>query len=250
MRSGVGMDVSEGSPPEFLEPLLGIVFDLDGTLVLSNHDFARMRREVIRIAERHGVVPGHLTVQQTIAELQTAAMAELESSGAAEGNRFRFEAEVKQMIDAIELEALPKTIARPGAPELLRALAGRGFRLGVLTRSSEEFCRKALESTGLRDHFPFLRTRSAPGPAKPDPEALRILLHDMGVPYDRALVVGDHRIDAECATRAGVRFYGILPEGGGEPDLAERFRAAGAAAVARNLAELGEFLSIARIPAG
>jgi HAD superfamily hydrolase (TIGR01549 family) len=242
------MDASEGQPPPFLEPLLGIVFDLDGTLVLSSHDFVRMRREVVRIAERHGVVPGHLSVEQTIAELQAASVAEIESSGAPPGQRFRFEAEVKHAIDAIELEALPKTRARPGAPELLRALAARGFRLGVLTRSSEEFCRRALEATGLREYFPFLRTRSAPGPAKPDPEALRLLLHEMGVPYDRALVVGDHRMDADCAVRAQVRFYGILPEGGGEPELADRFRAGGATAVARDLSQLGEFLAVARAP--
>ncbi|MCI4356454.1 MAG: HAD family hydrolase [Thermoplasmata archaeon] len=243
------MNASEGSPPAFLEPLLGIVFDLDGTLVESNHDFGRMRREVIRIAERHGVVPGHLSPELTIAEIESAAIAEIEGSGAPPGNRFRFEAETKKVIDAIELEALPKTTARPGAPELLKSLVSRGFRLGVLTRSSEEFCRQALERTGLRDFFPFLRTRSAPGPAKPDPEALRLLLHEMGVQYDRALVVGDHRIDAECATRARVRFYAVLPESGGEPAVADRFRAAGAAAVARDLHELAEFLNVARLAA-
>ena len=242
------MEGSQGSPPPFLEPLLGVVFDLDGTLVLSNHDFRRMRREVVRIAERHGVAPGHLNVEHTLAEIESAAIAELESSGAAEGNRFRFEAEVKRTIDAIELEALPKTTARPGALELLRTLARRGFRLGVLTRSSEEFCRRALETTGLREFFPFLRTRSAPGPAKPDPEALRLLLHEMGVQYDRALVVGDHRLDAECATRARVRFYAVLPDGGGEPGLTDRFRAEGASAVARDLPELAEFLTVAQLP--
>lgn len=243
------MVASEGQAPPFLEPLLGIVFDLDGTLIDSHHDFRRMRREVIRIAERNGVVPGRLNAEMTIPEIESTTFAELAALGIGDGPRFRFEADVKRTIDTIELEALPRTTARPGAKELLAALAQRGFRLGVLTRSSEEFCRRALEKTGLHDFFAFLRTRSAPGPAKPDPEALRLLLHEMEVPYDRSLVVGDHRLDAECATRAGVRFYAVLPEGGGEPDLADRFRAGGAAAVARDLRELAEFLSVARVPA-
>ncbi|MCI4370299.1 MAG: HAD family hydrolase [Thermoplasmata archaeon] len=244
------MDASEGSAPPFLEPLLGVVFDLDGTLVLSDHDFHRMRKEAIRLAERAGVIPGHLHPDQTIVEIVSGALTELEASGVPDGPRFRFEAEVNRTIDAIEMEALPKTRARDGAVALLAALAKRGFRLGVLTRSSSEFCRAALERTGLLAYFPYLRTRSAPGPAKPDPEALRLLLHEMGIPVDRALFVGDHRFDAECATRASVRFYAILPPDGGEPGAADRFRANGAAAIARDLAELAQFLDVAAVPAG
>jgi phosphoglycolate phosphatase len=243
------LEASGGSPPSFLEPLLGIVFDLDGTLVVSNHDFGRMRREAIRVAERHGVIPGHLSIEQTIAEILTAARLELNSSGAPDRQQFRFEAEVRETIDAIEMEALPRTTAREGAARLLAALTARGFRLAVLTRSSEEFCRAALQKTELLRFFPYLRTRSAPGPSKPDPEALLLLLREMEIPFHRALLVGDHRLDGECATRAQVRFYALLPADGGEEGLADRFRAGGAAAVARDLKELGEFLDVALAPA-
>jgi HAD superfamily hydrolase (TIGR01549 family) len=242
------MEAEVRRSPPYLEPLLAIVFDLDGTLVLSHHDFRRMRRAVVEIAERHGVPRSELSDELTTHEIQTRATASLSSAGAPDAVLDRFEAEWKAAVDAIELEALPGTKVRPGAPELLKDLSRRGFRLGVLTRSSEEFCRRALAQSGLTEFFGFLRTRSAPGPAKPDPEALLLLLRSMEVPTDRSLVVGDHRFDAECATRAGVRFYGILPEDGTEPDLEDRFRAAGAAAVARTLPELGEFLREARIP--
>ena len=234
--------------PHFLEPLLGIAFDLDGTLVLSHHDFGRMRSEVIRIAERYGVPPGHLSVQDPIHRIVESARAELASSGAPEGNLFRFEAEYPKRIDAIEAEALPRTVARPGAEPLLRALTERGFRLGVLTRSSEFFAREALSRTGLAPFFPYLRTRSAPGPQKPSPEALRLLLREMEIPDERALFVGDHAIDAECATRAGIRFYGVLAdpsEKSLEPMTEDRFLAAGASAVAKDLAELARHLDVA-----
>jgi HAD superfamily hydrolase (TIGR01549 family) len=238
--------------PHFLEPLLGVVFDLDGTLVLSHHDFGRMRAEVIRIAEQHGVMPGHLSVQEPIHRIVEAARQELANSGAPEGNLFRFEAEYPKRIDAIEAEALPRTVARSGAKELLGALSERGFRLGILTRSSEFFARNALARTGLAPYFPYLRSRSAPGPQKPSPEALHLLLREMGIPNERALLIGDHLIDAECATRAHVRFYGVLPDpseqtadpqGGGM--TADRFLAAGASAVAKDLAELSHHLDVA-----
>ncbi|MGI0132702.1 MAG: HAD family hydrolase [Thermoplasmata archaeon] len=234
------------APTPYFEPLSGIVFDLDGTLVQSHHDFARMRSEAVRIAESHGVPPGRLTVRETIPQLMERARSELERSAAPEGVLFRFETDVNRTIDAIEMEALPRTVARDGAVDLLRALEGRGFRLGVLTRSSEEFCRAALVQTRLVDFFPYLRTRSAPGPAKPSPESLLLLLKEMGIPPDRAAFVGDHRIDAECAIRARIRFFGLLPAFPGEEGMtADRFHAAGAKYVFANLREVGVHLGVA-----
>jgi len=242
-----------GSPPKFLEPLLGIVFDLDGTLVLSHHDFGRMRAEVIRLAEHYGVMPGHLSVQDPIHRIVEAAREELRNAGAADGILYRFEADYQRAIDTIELEALPRTVPRPGAVELLKTLSERGFRIGLLTRSSESFCRQALLRTQLAPYFGYLRSRSSSGPAKPSPEALLLLLKDMGIPIDRALYVGDHLLDAECARRAHARFYAVLPD----PSEAEathstmtedRFLAAGASAIAKDLPELLHHLTVATPP--
>jgi len=239
-----------GSQPKFLEPLLGIVFDLDGTLVLSHHDFGRMRSEVIRIAEHYGVLPGHLAVSYPIHRIVESAREEMRNAGAADGILYRFEADYQKSIDAIELEALPRTIPRPGAGELLKTLSDRGFRLGLLTRSSEAFARQSLLRTQLAPFFSYLRSRSTAGPAKPSPEALLLLLKDMGVPIDRALYVGDHLLDAECARRARVRFYAVMPD----PSEAEathstmsedRFLAAGASAIAADLPQLMRHLTIA-----
>jgi len=233
--------------PQFLEPLLGVVFDLDGTLILSHHDFGRIRREVIRVAERHGVVPGRLTVQDPVHRIVENAREILRTSGAADGEIWRFDAEYGKAIDSIELEALPATVPRRGAEPLLSGLARRGFRLGLLTRSSETFARAALTRTRLDPYFGYLRTRSSPGPAKPSPEALLLLLHEMGVPLERALFVGDHLLDAECAIAARVRFYGVLSDPSEtplEPMTPDRFLAAGAAAVAHDLDELSRQLGV------
>jgi HAD superfamily hydrolase (TIGR01549 family) len=240
------------SEPRYLEPLLGVVFDLDGTLVLSRHDFVRMRSTVVRLAEKYGVVPGHLSVGEPIHRIVEKAREELRTAGAADGVLYRFEAEYQKAIDAIEMEALPRTVVRPGASELLKGLADKGYRLGLLTRSSEYFARGALLRTGLAPFFAYLRTRSAPGPAKPSPEALFAILREMEVPVDRALFVGDHLMDAECATAARVRFYAVLPdptETGSSTQSEERFLAGGAAAVAQDLPTLARQLGVARAKA-
>jgi len=236
------------SEPKFLEPLLGVAFDLDGTLVLSHHDFGRIRSEVIRIAERHGVMPGALSVHEPVHRIVETAREAMRKANLPDGELWRFEAEYRKAVDAIELEALPRTVARPGAKALLEGLRGRGFRLGILTRSSEAFARAALVQTGLAPFFDYLRSRSAPGPAKPSPEALLLLLHEMGVPIERALFVGDHLLDAECAVAARVRFYAVLPDPSEkvEPEgTAERFRSGGASAVAQDLPQLAQYLAVA-----
>ncbi len=238
------MPLNDGAP-RYLEPLLGVVFDLDGTLVDSSHDFKRMRQQTIAAAQRYGVRPGVLSPDVPIARLMDTATQELLAARVAEGTVYRFEHEVHEMIDAIELEALPRTVARPGAKELLQDLSARGFRLGVLTRSCEEFSRGALSRTGLAEYFPYLRSRSAPGPSKPSPEALLLLLQEMEVPRERALFVGDHALDAECATRARVRFYGLLPDRPDESSMTvDRFRALGASAVAQDLPDLARHLGV------
>ena len=233
--------------PRYVEPVLGIVFDLDGTLILSRHDFGRMRKEVVRLAEKYGVPAGVLSVDKPIHQIVEAAREELRRVGAPDGILYRFEAEYQHRIDAIELEAIPRTVPRPGAERLLESLSGRGFRLGVLTRASEVFAREALKRTDLGRFFPYLRSRSSPGPAKPSPDSLIALLKEMGTPIDRALFVGDHLIDAECATAARVRFYAVLPdpsETGTSAMSEDRFLAAGANAIAKDLADLARQLAV------
>jgi HAD superfamily hydrolase (TIGR01549 family) len=232
-------------PPTFTEPAMGIVFDLDGTLVDSQHDFPRLRKTVVRLAEKYGVPPGRLSVTETVNRLLRDATAILERQNLPEGQVFRFENEVNETIDQIEMEALPRTRATPNAGPVLKALTEQGFRLGLLTRSSDHFARSALLKTELAPYFPYLRSRSSPGPVKPSPEALRLLLDVMGIPPDRAVLVGDQLLDCECAVAARVKFYGVMlpPKDPLFVDL-DRFKAGGATAVARDLTELASFFRV------
>jgi phosphoglycolate phosphatase len=235
--------------PRYHDPLLGVVFDLDGTLVVSPHPYDKMRRETIRIAEQHGVPPSQLSPHQTIPSLVATAEAEIGRANLPEGTRYRFEAAVNRRLDEIEVEGLAQTSERPGATALLEALTARGYRIGVLTRSCLAFTRGALRKTSLGQYVRAMRTRSDPGPSKPESEALLLLLRDLEVPADRAVFVGDHRMDAECARGAHVRFYAVLPVPPGELGTdTERFRAAGATAVARDLEELGRQLGVRSSP--
>jgi HAD superfamily hydrolase (TIGR01549 family) len=236
-------------PPSFTEPAMGIVFDLDGTLVDSQHDFPKLRKTVVQLAEKYGVPPGRLSITETVNRLLRDATAILEQANLPQGQVFRFENEVNETIDRIEMEALPRTKATPNAGPVLKALTEQGFRLGLLTRSSDHFARSALLKTELAPYFPFLRSRSSPGPVKPSPEALRLLLETMGIPPDRAVLVGDQLLDCECAVAARVKFYGVMlpPKDPLYVDI-DRFKSGGATAVARDLTDLAGFFGVKVAP--
>ena len=228
---------------------LGIVFDLDGTLILSHHDFGRMREEIVRTAERYGAFLGPDAVTEKVGTSQILREARhaLQAAKVPEGTISRFEEDVNRRIDAVEMEALPRTTARDGARGLLEALADRAFRLGLFTRSSKGFCQGALARTGLGGFFSHVRDRSTPGPAKPAPEALHLLLREMDVPVERALFVGDHLEDARCAVLAEVVFYGVLPDPAQpNPTTAAQFLASGATSVAADLDEIARLLDLPR----
>ncbi len=238
-----------GVDPPYVEPIQAIVFDLDGTLITSRHDFPKMRRAIVQMAELHGVPPGVLHPGETVPATMEAARSALTARSVSEGTLYRFEADVNRRIDEIEMEALPSVAARPGAVALLTALSARSYRLGLLTRSCEEFTRRALVAAGLDPFFAFLRSRSAPGPSKPSPEALEILLQEMGIPPHEAILVGDHPMDGQTARGARVRFYGVLEDPGAQPieRNLERLKAAGAVAVAQDLPELARQLGLPKL---
>jgi phosphoglycolate phosphatase len=235
-----------GIDPPYVEPIQAVVFDLDGTLITSHHDFPKMRRAIVQMAELHGVPPGQLHPGETVPATMEAARSALTARSVSEGTLYRFEADVNRRIDEIEMEALPTVAGRPGAAHLLSQLTKRGYRLGLLTRSCETFARQALARTELAAFFPFLRSRSAPGPSKPSPEALELLLQEMGIPPHEAILVGDHPMDGETARGARVRFYAVLEDPGSLPveRNVERLRSAGAVAVAEDLDRLAGQLGL------
>ncbi len=125
-------------------------------------------------------------------------------------------------------------VARPGAAETLTALAGR-VRLAAVTNTAvlgEAEVRRLLADAGL-DQLEVIVTSADVGLAKPDPAVVLAALDRLGVPADRALLVGDRPEDRDAAAAAGVRF---VATDRGLPDALERAVGAGrggcAAAVA------------------
>ncbi|AXQ49845.1 HAD family hydrolase [Pseudomonas vlassakiae] len=157
------------------------VFDMDGTLTVAVHDFAAIR-VALDIPAEHDILT-HL--------------AALPAAEAAAKHAWLLEHERDLAI---------ASTAANGAVELVRELAERGCRLGILTRNARELAHVTLEAIGLADCFQVehILGRDEAEP-KPSPDGLLKIASSWGVAPGELVMVGDYRFDLDCGRAAGAR---------------------------------------------
>lgn len=185
-----------------------VLFDLDGTLVETDIDFTAMKRGVLELAARYGQRDPSLQQLDILGVVR-------ESAGqlpAPEADALRAEAE--GFLAGIELRACEGAREIPHAAALLERLVAERIGIGIVTRN----CRASAEWVLERFRLPHdvLLTRNDVLRTKPDPEHLLLALRQLAATPDRAVMVGDHRMDVEGGARAGMWTVGVL--GPGRPD--------------------------------
>jgi hydrogenase expression/formation protein HypE len=160
----------------------GVLFDFDGTLTRPGAlDFAAIRRAI-------GCPAGRPILEYL------AALDDQEERRRAE-----------RILDGHELAAARRSEPNEGAEEVVRALAGRDLRLGILTRNSRASVREALARfPSLReDDFAAIVCREDGGRPKPYPDGVHEAARRLGCAAAELVVVGDYVFDIEAGWRAG-----------------------------------------------
>ena len=101
---------------------------------------------------------------------------------------------------------IDRMIPEPGLFELLEALAGLGVRMAVNTNRKNSM-ELVLERFGLTRYFHPVMTAAKVARPKPDPEGLRRIVEEWGLPAGRMSYLGDSAVDQETTVRAGVPFW-------------------------------------------
>jgi HAD superfamily hydrolase (TIGR01509 family) len=173
------------------------VFDLDGTLTVAVHDFAAIRR-ALSIREDDDIL---------------AHIAALPAPDAEAARRW--------LLDHERGLALASRPAQ-GAVALVRRLAARGDRLGILTRNLHALALVSLQAIGLAEYFDpadvLGREDAAP---KPDPAGLLQLAMRWRVGPQRLAMVGDFAYDLASARAAGATPVLVNMPGNPWPDLTD-----------------------------
>lgn len=222
------MPARPDAPP--LAGLRAVLFDLDGTLVHTRIDFARMKHEVLALAAAFGQDPEPLRALDILGVI-AAAQARLD------GRAAEFAGRAEAALVALELAACEGAEVAVGAAETMHWLRQAGLRIGIVTRNCPQAAARVLRDFPLPHDL--LLTRADTPRVKPDPIHLHLALDRLGVPPERAVMVGDHVMDVLGGKAAGTRTLGLLnPER--PPDF---FAACAPDGVIRSLPELRRWIS-------
>lgn len=160
-----------------MQPIRGIVFDLDGTLVAEQHDYEAIRRE-LGFPVGQPLLEG---VEQLPNDKQVEARAVL----------YRHE----------QLAAGTARI-NPGVQEFLSWLDERGIRRALLSRNSRAAVNVVLNRCRLS--FDTIITRED-APFKPRPHGLWEICTVWDLPPNQVLMIGDYLYDVQAGKSAGTR---------------------------------------------
>lgn len=210
-----------------------VVFDVDGTLIDSQHAifagikgaFAAVGRPMVSRGEALSIVG--LSLPVALATLAPDAD-ETELAAMVEGYRTIY-------LAGAELPASP---LYPGARAVLERLAAaEGMLLGIATGKSRRGLDRALVAHDL-GHF-FATTQVADDhPSKPHPSMLEATLAETGAQARQGVMIGDTEFDIAMGRAAGFATIGVT-WGYHRPD---RLRAAGADVVINDYADLAAAL--------
>jgi phosphoglycolate phosphatase len=182
------------------DDLHAALFDLDGTLVRTFIDFARMRDEMRTLSARSGTeaaTAGEDDILGMIARMSAAV-------GEPAGEALRREA--YDRLEALEREGCAGAEPVAGARELLNALRNeKRVLVAIITRN----CRSVARDLVRRFDLPhdLLIAREDTVRFKPDPEPLLRALNVFGVAPENAVMVGDLWPDIAAGRACGVARY-------------------------------------------
>jgi phosphoglycolate phosphatase len=186
-----------------------VVFDLDGTLIESHHDYDEMARRVKLILEETGVPTNALSQQGRIWEIIQGGMRSLQELGLPPERIKDILDSIDEALNKVEISSVGSVELKPGATELLEHLRERGIKIGIATRSCGEYVRMSMEASRLAEYFDIVLARDEVEFPKPDPRHLLQVLEELNATPQSSMFVGDTETDQRTARAAGIPFIGI-----------------------------------------
>ena len=156
------------------------IFDMDGTLTISAHDFEYIRRK--------------LGLEQNAPILEALNSMPIEQA-----------APLWKSLNEMEEYFADKSSLMHGASALLQKLHSRGAQLAILTRNTMPVVEKTLQACGIQHFFPpeQILDRDSCTP-KPSPDGIHRLLDHWQADASDTVMVGDYLFDLQAGKGAGV----------------------------------------------
>lgn len=191
---------------------IGLIFDLDNTLVHSRIDFAGIRRDLGQLLLEAGVVDEPI-VTEGPRRRSIGQIIELgEASDAAGGTRLG--KRMWRIVEAYEREGMRLASVEADSGPVLAELRSRGHALGILTNNARASALEALRKFGLLPHLdPVLGREDVPA-MKPASDGLLVARERLARRASALVMIGDSYLDGLAAQGAGYPFVAFRPRPG------------------------------------
>jgi len=183
---------------EKMNPICGVLFDMDGVVLDTEKLYARFW------AEAAHALGYPMTYEQALGmrSLNSAAgQAKLESYFGPGVSRAEMRKKRVELMDAYVAQFGVE--AKPGIHELLDYLKGQGIRTAIATSSPMERAKSYLDSLGLTAKFDCICSGHDVAQGKPAPDIYLKAAASIGVPPENCLAIEDAPAGIESARRAG-----------------------------------------------
>jgi HAD superfamily hydrolase (TIGR01509 family) len=196
-----------------MNSVLGVIFDVDGTLINSND--AHAEAWVVGLAE-FGFKVEFDRVRELIGKGGDKLLPELTGieKDTEEGKRI-----AERRLQIFKEQYLPSLKPFPGARALVSYLHGRGIRLVVASSANRDELGELLQIVGVEEFMEHTTSSSDAERSKPDPDIVEAALHSLGLLPGQVMMIGDTPYDIEAAERAGIRTIAFRCGGFSEQSL-------------------------------
>jgi HAD superfamily hydrolase (TIGR01509 family) len=177
---------------------LGILLDMDGTLIDSNEAHARAWE---RAFAENGEQVSYDEIRRHIGmggDNLIPAILGIEKETAL-GSRIS-----ERRSEIYRDEYLSGIRPFPGVRALLERMRDSGFRLAIATSSPTEELEPAIDLAGIRDLLEKRTTADDADSSKPDPDILHAALDRLDLQADEVVMLGDTPYDIAAAGQAGI----------------------------------------------
>jgi HAD superfamily hydrolase (TIGR01509 family) len=182
------------------------IFDLDGTLVLSEPAWEEAKR---RVLARIGLTVPQSVYDAFVGRGLRGFLNEVLGPDLSDERRTALADQIGAEADIL-LPQLRQPV--PGATAAVLRLIGAGLGIAVCSSSPHRHIVAALDQLGLSDHIPTLVSGADLPRGKPDPLPYLKTLRRLNLSPDQAFAIEDALPGARSAHAAGLAVIGIGPE--------------------------------------
>jgi phosphoglycolate phosphatase len=181
-----------------------VIFDVDGTLVDSQHHIVAAQRRAFAV---FGLTPP--TREQALSVVGLSLPEAFATLVGADGPVLELSEAYKDAWTELRGQPGFAEVLYPGARETIAALSRRAdLRLGIATGKSRKGVDRVLAAQGWGDIFATIQTADE-HPSKPDPSMILAAMAETGIAAEAAAMIGDTTFDMAMAVAAGVRPIGV-----------------------------------------